>query len=204
MNRRGPQVNHLAFADDIILFSSGRKKTTKLLMNTLATYEATSGQLVNKAKSYFLLAPGVMDNMGSGIVRWIGMQQRSFPIKYLGCPLFVVRERISNYSEMISKVTIRIRGWHTRLLSPGGKAVLIKYILLALHVHLISIVQPPKGEIVQIEKLLAKYFGVQWMGQIGTIGFLGLIFVTHMWKAELTLGRYMILAKHFLPRHGGN
>ena len=35
MEKRGPQVNHLSFADDIIIFISGRCKTLKLLMDTL-------------------------------------------------------------------------------------------------------------------------------------------------------------------------
>ncbi|XP_049381372.1 uncharacterized protein LOC125845930 [Solanum stenotomum] len=51
MEMRGPQVNHLSFADDIIIFTSGRKKSLELIMHTLNTYEETSGQLVSKTKA---------------------------------------------------------------------------------------------------------------------------------------------------------
>lgn len=39
MEARGPQINHLSFADDVIIFASGRKNTLKLIMKTLSTYE---------------------------------------------------------------------------------------------------------------------------------------------------------------------
>ena len=55
MERMGPQVNHLSFADDIILFTSGRYKTLKVLMKTLKDYEEISGQLINENKSHFML-----------------------------------------------------------------------------------------------------------------------------------------------------
>lgn len=53
--KRGPQTNHQSFADNIIIFTSGRKHSLKLIMKTLATYDQTSEQFINKAKSHFLL-----------------------------------------------------------------------------------------------------------------------------------------------------
>lgn len=53
MGKRGPHVNHLIFVDDIILFTSGRCKTLKILMHTLKTNEETSGILINGYKSFY-------------------------------------------------------------------------------------------------------------------------------------------------------
>ncbi|XP_060210211.1 uncharacterized protein LOC132637082 [Lycium barbarum] len=39
MCKQGPLINHLEFADDLILFSSGRRKTINMIMRTLAEYE---------------------------------------------------------------------------------------------------------------------------------------------------------------------
>lgn len=51
----GPQINHLSFADDIIIFTSGEKVSLQLIMKTLSTYEMVSDQLINTNKSHFMI-----------------------------------------------------------------------------------------------------------------------------------------------------
>ncbi|XP_019256252.1 PREDICTED: uncharacterized protein LOC109234638 [Nicotiana attenuata] len=46
-----PKINHLSYADDMIIFSSSDATSLRLIMEVLAHYESASGQLVNKAKS---------------------------------------------------------------------------------------------------------------------------------------------------------
>ena len=75
MEKRGPQVNHLSFADDIILFTSGRSRTLKLLMNTLKVYEETSGQLINGDKSHFMLHPRAFNSTRDRIKKLTGFKQ---------------------------------------------------------------------------------------------------------------------------------
>ncbi|KAH0709006.1 hypothetical protein KY284_010433 [Solanum tuberosum] len=54
MSMNGPQVNHLCYVDDIILFSSINKKSIKLIMRELKKYQDFSGQEINKDKSCFI------------------------------------------------------------------------------------------------------------------------------------------------------
>ncbi|XP_049378041.1 uncharacterized protein LOC125842768 [Solanum stenotomum] len=110
MEPKGPQVNHLSFADDIILFSSGRQKTLKLIMQTLNLYEETSGQLVNTDKSHFMVHPNAFNNTRDRIKMITGFRQKEGPITYLGCPLFVGRPRIIYFSDLINKVLCRVTG----------------------------------------------------------------------------------------------
>lgn len=53
-----PAISHLAFADDMIIFSNGSKKSLQHLVNFLARYEAESGQLI-KEKSCFVVGDNV-------------------------------------------------------------------------------------------------------------------------------------------------
>lgn len=53
MNNRGPQINHLAYADDIVIFSSSTTRSVRLIMKQISKYENASGQLVNGDKSSF-------------------------------------------------------------------------------------------------------------------------------------------------------
>lgn len=54
MEKRDPQINHLSFPDDVIIFSSGRSKSLELVLKVLAMYEGVSGQMINKNKSHFI------------------------------------------------------------------------------------------------------------------------------------------------------
>ena len=49
-----PIVTHLAYADDIIIFSSSMKRSLQLVMQVLEDYKSISGQKVNQQKSGFL------------------------------------------------------------------------------------------------------------------------------------------------------
>lgn len=59
---------------------------------------------------------------------------------------------------MVAKVSNRMQGWQGRLLSAGGKAILIKYVLHALPLHLLSVLYPSKIVLSQIDKIIANFF----------------------------------------------
>ncbi|XP_075093700.1 uncharacterized protein LOC107827023 [Nicotiana tabacum] len=66
MNNRGPKINHLAYADDMVIFCGGKSKSIKLVMKQIRLYEKSSGQKVNEDKSFFCTSPKVSisrDNM---------------------------------------------------------------------------------------------------------------------------------------------
>lgn len=62
MEMRGPQVNHLSFADDIILLTSRKGRTLKFLMQHFKSCEATSSHLIKYDKSHFMLHYNAFNN----------------------------------------------------------------------------------------------------------------------------------------------
>ncbi|KAA3470958.1 reverse transcriptase [Gossypium australe] len=50
-SRRSPQITHLLFADDCVLFGEATKKGTKIFEKILKEYEVCSGQCINYRKS---------------------------------------------------------------------------------------------------------------------------------------------------------
>lgn len=52
-----PFITHLGYADDIIIFSSGTRKSLDAVMKVIHSYERRSGLLVNVQKSCFVLSP---------------------------------------------------------------------------------------------------------------------------------------------------
>ncbi|KAH9687878.1 hypothetical protein KPL70_014934 [Citrus sinensis] len=118
-------------------------------MNFLHHYETVSGQLINQSKSNFYT-----------IVQSItGFQPRQFPFTYLGCPVYVrgVRIRIRHFDDIIRKIRGRISGWANRLLSFGGKLVLIRHVLSSILLHLFHVLRLPATVTQKLERLFTKF-----------------------------------------------
>ncbi|KAH0716616.1 hypothetical protein KY290_012894 [Solanum tuberosum] len=105
-------------SDDNILFCNGNKRSMRMVLNTLATYEKILGQLINKNKSCFLMSTKTKLVTINKMKRITGMRYQQFPIKYLGCPLTTGRKKIELYSDIVNKVVkimvIKITGQHGR------------------------------------------------------------------------------------------
>ncbi|XP_075087735.1 uncharacterized protein LOC142169731 [Nicotiana tabacum] len=154
----GPHVIHLAYADDVVIFSSGGKRTLKLVMHQLQNYEKCSGQLINTRNNCFLVHPKASKITIQRIKEVTGYMHANFPITYLGCPLYVGRKRISHFSEIVSKLVKRTTGWQGKLLSFGGRATHIKHILQSQPIYLLSALEPPKTVLKQLETYMVRFF----------------------------------------------
>ncbi|XP_070011018.1 uncharacterized protein [Nicotiana sylvestris] len=61
--------------------------------------------------------------------------------------------------EDIKAITVnKVQGWQGKLLSVGGRAVLIKSVLHSLPIHIMAVLHPPKTTLDQINKVLANFF----------------------------------------------
>ncbi|XP_059295600.1 uncharacterized protein LOC132048938 [Lycium ferocissimum] len=155
--KKGTKLTHLAFADDMILFTSGKPSDIRKALKILTVYEDVSGQLINKHKSCVAFSPKASIEVRHRVTHLTGMNKKECPIKYLGCPLFVGRMKISYFSEMVQAITNRIHTWHSKFLSMEGKIILIKHVLLAMPFHLLAAMKPPKGTFEQLERAVARF-----------------------------------------------
>ncbi|XP_075099715.1 uncharacterized protein LOC142176349 [Nicotiana tabacum] len=103
MPKWSPKINHLAYADDMIIFSSSDETSLMLIMQVLKAYEAASGQLVNKTKSAVYLHHLTDMEVVSKVERITGIHRDDFPIIYLGCPIFYARRKLEFYQPLITK-----------------------------------------------------------------------------------------------------
>lgn len=79
MSNRGPKINHLAYADDLVIFSVGNKKTIKQVMKQIKLYENASGQKLNTNKSFFTTASNAKADKINRIREKIGFMNKEFP-----------------------------------------------------------------------------------------------------------------------------
>lgn len=156
--RGSPLITHLAFADDLILFTRGSRQSLRHLFAFLGDYEAASGQKINKEKSTFLTSKRSSLTQNRVISSLTGLHHSSFPLKYLGCMIFKGRKRVSHFHHLVDKVDARLTGWMSNFLSMAGRLILINHVLAAIPLHVLAALDPPKQILQQIESKFARFF----------------------------------------------
>ena len=78
--------------------------------------------------------------------------------KYLGLPSFVVKSKVATFRELKGKVWSRMNGWKEKLLSHGGREVLIKAMTQSIPTNTMSCFSLPNG----LCKVLNKMFSQFW------------------------------------------
>ncbi|XP_075099099.1 uncharacterized protein LOC142175984 [Nicotiana tabacum] len=105
-----PNINHLAYADDTIIFSSSDFTSVQLIMEVIYAYEVAR-QLINKSKSAVYMHHSTDDEVVRKVQRITGIQRREFPFTYLGCPIFYSRRRMNYYEGLMKKILDQLQSW---------------------------------------------------------------------------------------------
>ncbi|XP_027174561.1 uncharacterized protein LOC113774198 [Coffea eugenioides] len=157
MPRGCVRVTHLAFADDIVIFARGDRRSVGNLIRFLMLYQTGAGQRINKQKSFFLMSRWC----GAGQIRQIqhltGFRHGSFPFPYLGCNFYAGHRKKEFFHFLIEKFVAKLAGWQKKLLSQGGRLILIKHVLSAISLHVLAVMDPPKQVLKSLERVMAKF-----------------------------------------------
>lgn len=121
-----------------------------------ASYQTTSlllGRRLTRLKVY-LLFPSVALCRIEGLCRLSQGLKKGLCLsnKYLGCFLFRGRKKKVHFQHIIDSVNKRLSGWAGKMLSPGGRLVLIKHVLYSIPLHVLAAMEPPKAVLDHIEK----------------------------------------------------
>uniref|UniRef100_A0A803PI61 Reverse transcriptase domain-containing protein n=1 Tax=Cannabis sativa TaxID=3483 RepID=A0A803PI61_CANSA len=162
LERHGTVVNHLMFADDIILFGQATLKEAKAFQDCLSTYCQWSGQSINLQKSYVFFSKGVPRERIRAITNYLGMKKMGINASYLGLPLFRSPYRIEDYNHLMDKVLKCVQGWKAKLLSSVGRACLIKSVGSTLANYIASSNNIPISTANKIDRAPKTYGGLRF------------------------------------------
>ncbi|KAG0468245.1 hypothetical protein HPP92_017573 [Vanilla planifolia] len=156
--RRSAPVSHTAFADDFTIFTSARKESVSNLAGLLNSFMEASALTLNPSKSIVIhgkLTPKALVRSTKLI---LGFRRAHLPLAHLGCSLDRGRSKSIHFQPLLEKMARRIASWKNRLLSKGGKKILINSVLTSMSAYVSAVLLPPRTIIKAVERLLSRFF----------------------------------------------
>lgn len=135
IDRNGPAISHLFFADDCLLFTQAKSSQVRLVQEVLHTFCLASGLKINVQKSSFIASRNVPRSNISQFASIVGYQHTQKLGKYLGFPMLSGRVTKSDFAYILDKVDSRLAGWKSKLLNRAGKITLAKSVVSAIPVY---------------------------------------------------------------------
>lgn len=91
--RNGPQLTHLLFANDSLVFCKAKENECQKLLEILAKYERASGQHINRTKTILFFSKSTSQVLQDTIKVALGVPVVQQYEKYLGLPSYIGRKK---------------------------------------------------------------------------------------------------------------
>lgn len=124
-SRHGPNISHLFFADDMLLFAYSSIGQMDVIKGCLDDFARASGQRINFQKSSIFFSPNLSLEAATEINRGVGIPMTDNLGKYLGMKLAHGRHSGLLYSDLLEKITKKMDGWKAKCLSLAGRVTLL-------------------------------------------------------------------------------
>ena len=147
----------LQYVDDTTFFIQGSEIAARILSNMMNIFSDFSGLPLNRAKSIFV-GFGLSTEETSRCARLLETPIGTLPVRSLGLPLADRRLRVQDWQPVLEKVEARLGGWWARMISRGGRLVLVKAVLSAIPTYFMSVFRMPSGVRRRLEGTMRRFF----------------------------------------------
>jgi hypothetical protein len=150
----------LQCADDTIFFMEHDLEKAQNLKLILSAFEQLSGFKINFHKSELFCYGEAQDDV-SAYTNLFGCGQGQFPMRYLGISIHYRRLTLAEWKLVEERLQKRLSSWKGKLLSLGGRLILINLILSNMVLHMILFFLLPKGVLYKLDYYWSRFF---WQG----------------------------------------
>ena len=161
ISRQGPQLTHLFFADDSLIFCKANKEEAAELMKVLKVYEGASGQLINFDKSAVFFSQNLEEVQRGMICQALGGMVEAKQGKYLGLPMVISRTKNQIFGFIRENFKCKLQNWKNKFLSLAGKEVMLKAVAMAMPTYVMSCFKLPRKLCKDISTLMSNF----WLGE---------------------------------------
>ncbi|XP_014755959.1 uncharacterized protein LOC104584065 [Brachypodium distachyon] len=156
--RDAHMVSHVLFADDSLILMEADMHSASSLKRILDSYCASSGQLASDAKSSIYFSPNTLVEDRAEVCFELNIMTESLNEKYLGLLAMVGTDRSDCFKHLIERVKIKTSGWKAKMLSAGGKEVLLKAVAQSMPVFAMTVFKIPKNICKGITDAMSQYW----------------------------------------------
>ncbi|KAL0754380.1 hypothetical protein Bca101_092048 [Brassica carinata] len=154
----GPMIHHMLFADDSLLICKASTNQAAELIKILQIYEKATGQKINIEKSAITFGSKVDDGTKGLIQEITGITKEGGTGNYLGLPECFSGSKTEILAYIYDRLKDRLNGWFAKLLSLGGKEVLIKAVAMAMPVYAMSCFKLTKQSCENLTRAMADFW----------------------------------------------
>lgn len=153
-------LTHLCFADDLMVFTDGTKRSIEGVLKIFEEFAAMSGLKISLEKSTIYTA-GISENQKVDILTSFPFATGHLPVRYLGLPLLTKKMTISDYMPLVEKIKKMMKSWTWRFLSHAGRLQLISSVITSMANFWMSAFRLPSSCLKEIESLCSAFL---WSG----------------------------------------
>jgi hypothetical protein len=110
------------------------------------------------AKSSIFFSPNTNVDVKVDICTALNINTEAISDKYLGLPAIVGVDRSDCFLHLVERVLQRIKGWKEKMLSIGGKEILIKAVIQSIPAYAMSVFLLPKNICKKITNIIAQFW----------------------------------------------
>lgn len=163
-SRGGPEVSHIFFADDLLLFCEASVEQARNMAAVLDNFCRVSGQKVSLAKTVFFASKNTPADLKRAISDSLNIKHTSDLGRYLGVPILHKRVTVATYDFLIENIRNKLTAWKAKQMSQASRCILIQSVLDALPSYMIQTIELPRGVIEKMEKRIRQFFWDEWDG----------------------------------------
>ncbi|KAL9683424.1 hypothetical protein QQ045_015246 [Rhodiola kirilowii] len=105
-----PPVHHLLYADDLLLFSNGRKDSMRKVLYIVNKFCSISGHMLNQDKSKLFFSKSITPACRQKLFDLTKFSEGTFPTNYLGAPFFSGRPKIIYFKHLEDSIKNKVEG----------------------------------------------------------------------------------------------